>query len=262
MMLAEATVYGQALRNHLEAEPFPGHVFVVPPFTALSAVCRAVSESPVHVGAQDAHWEDAGAFTGEISCPMIADCGAELVEMGHSERRQYFGETDKTVNLKAKAAIRSGLRPLICIGENAEERAEGRSVDVIERQVIKALEGIEPKAAGAVILAYEPVWAIGEGGQSASLEIVNDITGHVRQLLIKQLGPGTGVGVPLLYGGSVNTDNAIGYLMQPDVDGLFIGRAAWKVEGFIDILRLSGQALVRSDRPEKERDFEKNRHRL
>ncbi|MCG8508843.1 MAG: triose-phosphate isomerase [Rhodospirillales bacterium] len=243
-LLGEAAAYCQALTAHLASEPFPGHVFVVPPFTALSTVCRETSKSPVRVGAQDAHWEEAGAFTGEISCPMIADCGAELVEMGHSERRQYFGETDTTVNLKAKAAIRNGLRPLICIGEDADERSSGRAKDVIERQVTSALDGIEAGAAGRIIFAYEPVWAIGEGAQSASPEIANGIAGHVRKLLRIHLGPEWGETVPVLYGGSVNAGNAAGYLLQPEVDGLFIGRAAWKVEGFIEILGLTRDALA------------------
>ena len=244
MLLAEASAYGQTLADYLKAEPFPGQVFLVPPFTALHTLCQVVSDANVLVGAQDTHWEDFGAYTGEVSCPMIADCGARLVEMGHSERRHHFSESDETVNLKAKAAIRHGLRPLICIGENADQREGGAASAVIERQVRGALADVSPVDAANVIFAYEPVWAIGDGSKPASAEIANEISAFVHQLLIQDFGAEIGSAIPVLYGGSVNAENAVAYLEQNDIDGLFIGRAAWKVEGLIEILRLSRAVLT------------------
>ena len=246
MTVAEATRYAGTLRIFVEAEAPPCQVFLLPPFTALAAVRDALAGTTVQVGAQNAHWEDAGAYTGEISCSMIRDCGAALVEIGHSGRRQHFGETDETANLKVKAAVRNGLRPLICVGESAEERDAGRALEVVERQAARALEGLAPSAAAAALIAYEPVWAIGEGGESASPDYANQIAASLRQRLSDRLGAGVAATLALLYGGSVDRDNATAFLLQPQIDGLFIGRAAWQVDGFIDILRRASQISLRT----------------
>ena len=236
MLLDEAVVYSRTLRSYLQENPFPGNIFLVPPFTALSTVCKTVAESQILVGAQNAHWEQGGAFTGEISCPMIADCGATIVEIGHSERRRDFGETDLTVNLKVLAAIRNNLCPLICIGDSAVEKSKGDAKNVIKNQVLSAVKDISPSESSSIIFAYEPVWAIGEGAQPASVEVVGEITSFVRQLLKNFFGSHYSGQIPVLYGGSVNIENAVSYLLHSEVDGLFIGRAAWKVEGFIKII--------------------------
>lgn len=222
-----------AFARALAAAPSPEGIqrFVVPPFTALRPVADAMSGTDVMVGAQNMHWADDGAWTGEVSAPMLVDAGARMVELGHSERRAYFGETDETVGLKVAAALRHGLVPLICIGETATEKAAGQTDAVLERQVRAAL-GSVPRDAG-VLFAYEPVWAIGEGGSPADPAYVDARLKKIRSLAASMLDR-----LPAcLYGGSVTRDNCADLIALPGLDGLFIGRAAWQVEGFLDILR-------------------------
>lgn len=228
-LLGEARDYATALADAADAGRWPGvRPFVVPPATALSTVRDALGpDSPVLLGAQNAHWEDAGAWTGEVSVPQVADAGARLVEVGHSERRQHFGETDRTVNLKVRATLRHGLVPLLCVGEPDAVRRAGGSADHVLGQCRAALDGVDDP--GAVLLAYEPVWAIGEAGRPAAAEDVAVVT----DALCRELG-GSVAGV--LYGGSVSLSNTRELLDVNGVDGLFIGRAAWKAEDFIDIL--------------------------
>lgn len=233
--LAEATAFARQLRAGLP--PAPGvQVFVVPPFTALAAVSRELLASPIWVGAQNMHWEDEGAFTGEISPLMVRDAGARLVELGHSERRAHFGETDETVNRKVLSALRHGLRPLICVGENAAEKEAGAAAEVTARQVKLALRGVTPEQAGQVLLAYEPVWAIGAYGTPADPCYANLVQAAIRAAAAQVIGETAAASLPVLYGGSVNHENAAELLVQPEVDGLFIGRAAWKPAGFLQIL--------------------------
>jgi triosephosphate isomerase len=193
----------------------------------------------VKVGAQNMHWEDAGAWTGEISPVMLRDCNLDLVEIGHSERREHFGETDDTVGLKTAAAIRHGLVPLVCVGETLAERDKGRAEAVLEKQVSWALRYVDAGSRGAEILfAYEPVWAIGEKGMPASADYADR-----QQALIKQVAGSILPAVPpVLYGGSVNPGNAAELAGMASVDGLFIGRSAWTPEGYIDILRRASGA--------------------
>ncbi|MBS4075930.1 triose-phosphate isomerase [Ameyamaea chiangmaiensis] len=215
----------------------PGSVqpFVIPPFTALASVATILRDSGVLVGAQTMHWADQGSWTGEISAPMLVDAGAQLVELGHSERRQHFGETDHTVNLKVLSALRHGLIPLICIGEDHDERAWGVARATLERQIRVALLGVRPDEAHRVVLAYEPVWAIGETGRPAPADLVAQTHRDIRRILVDM---GTGfAGLRILYGGSVSPDNAPDYLDSPDVGGLFVGRSAWNVDGYQSILR-------------------------
>ena len=222
-----------AFAKRLVATDAPPHLqrFVVPPFTAVREVSRALKGSSVKTGVQNMHWADHGAWTGEISPLMVRDCGAQLVELGHSERRAHFGETDDTVGLKAAAAVRHGLIPLICIGETREDQDAGRADVVLDRQVCAALGEIGD-AAAPVLLAYEPVWAIGDGGQPASPDYAD-----ARQREIAAVARGMlGRKVPCLYGGSVTADNCADLIVCPHIDGLFIGRAAWEVEGYLDIL--------------------------
>ena len=207
--------------------------FVIPPFTAVREVKALLADSSVKVGAQNMHWAEDGAWTGEISPLMLVDCGLDIVELGHSERRAFFGESDETVGLKTEAAVRHGLIPLICIGETGEEKASGQADSVLRRQVEGALGKLsETQAAAPILLAYEPVWAIGAGGTPASPDYADD-----RQAAIIDVARAvTGRKLPCLYGGSVNPGNCADLIARPHVDGLFIGRSAWNVEGYNDIL--------------------------
>ena len=207
--------------------------FVIPPFTAVREVKAMLGRTSVKVGAQNMHWPDEGAWTGEVSPVMLKDCNLDIVELGHSERREHFGETDETVGLKTEAAIRHGLIPLICIGETLSEREAGRAQDVLEAQVRGALGRLtEDQKAAPILLAYEPVWAIGVNGIPATSDYADarqaEITAVARNVVGRKL--------PCLYGGSVNPENCEELIQRPHIDGLFIGRSAWKVEGYLDIL--------------------------
>jgi len=207
--------------------------FVVPPFTATRQVKEILTDTSVKVGAQNMHWDDAGAWTGEISAPMLTDCNLDLVELGHSERRAHFGETDETVGLKTEAAVRNGLIPLICIGETLEQRDAGQADQVLAAQVSGALGLLKDAQKSApVLLAYEPVWAIGAGGVPASADYANERHAKIIDLASDILGHKT----PCLYGGSVNAENCEELIQCSHIDGLFIGRAAWDVTGYLDIL--------------------------
>lgn len=203
--------------------------FVLPPFTLLREMKAMLSTTDVLIGAQNVHWEDHGPWTGEISAPMLADCGIALVEIGHSERRAHFGETNDRVGLKVAAALRHGLMPLICIGETSDEI--DRADEVLDHQVRSALAHA-PKNAD-VLFAYEPVWAIGELGSAAEPEYANLRQARVKSLAEILLEKPT----RCLYGGSVNANNCAGFIAQPMIDGLFIGRAAWDASGYLEILR-------------------------
>ncbi len=207
-------------------------LFVIPPFTALAAAREAIGAAPLLLGAQNMHWADAGAYTGEISAPMLDEFGIDLVELGHSERRQYFGETDATINLKVKAALKHGLKPLLCVGDSAEERAAGASAEAVTRQVRLAFAGLSEGEVGRCLVAYEPIWAIGEAGVPATAEEAREVHLALRATL-RDLGAPL---VPVLYGGSVNPDNAAVLAAEPTIDGLFIGRAAWSPAGFASLI--------------------------
>jgi triosephosphate isomerase len=238
--LAEARVFAEALVAADPAADARIQRFVIPPFTALREVKAMLEQTSVKVGAQNMHWADDGAWTGEISPVMLRDCNLDLVELGHSERRAHFGETDETVGRKVEAAVRHGLIPLICIGETLSEKQAGRARDVLSAQVRGALGrlgGAERQA--QILLAYEPVWAIGANGSPASADYAD-----ARQAEIAALaGDLLGRRVPCLYGGSVNPDNCAELIACPHVDGLFVGRSAWDVRGYLDILAICAEAL-------------------
>jgi L-erythrulose 1-phosphate isomerase len=229
---AEAVSFATRLRDAAAGGGWPGvQPFVVPPATAISVVRDALGpDSPVVVGAQNAHWEDAGAWTGEVSVPQVADAGATLVEIGHSERREHFGETDRTVNRKVRATLRHGLTALVCVGESAEVRAAGGARQHVLSQVAAALDRVP--AGSRVLLAYEPVWAIGEQGREPAVDEIAEVT----RALDAEYGA---VVTALLYGGSVNPGNAWDLLHTPGVTGLFVGRGAWNVNGYLDLLRIA-----------------------
>ncbi|MHC5261732.1 triose-phosphate isomerase [Streptomyces sp. UC4497] len=201
--------------------------FLIPSATAVPVVADTLGpRSPVLTGVQNAHWDDEGAWTGEISVPQAADAGARLVEIGHSERRAHFAETDETVRLKTAAALRHGLTPLVCVGEDAAARDAGRGADVVRAQAEAALEGQSDP--GAVLLAYEPVWAIGEHGRPPRPEEIAPALAALAELPARAV----------LYGGSVDLGNAPWLLELPGVQGLFVGRAAWDVDTFLKLLTL------------------------
>jgi triosephosphate isomerase len=231
--LAEALAFAEALRAFVPECDERIQPFVIPPFTAVREVKRALSETRVKVGAQNMHWADSGAWTGEVSPLMLRDCGLDLVELGHSERREHFGETDETVGLKTAAAVKHGLIPLICVGETLAQREAGRAEQVLTEQVRGALGFLEGEALGAeIVFAYEPVWAIGDKGIPATADYADE-----RQALIKRVAGSILPEVPsVLYGGSVNPGNAAELAAQENIDGLFIGRSAWQAKGYIDIL--------------------------
>lgn len=229
--LAEARQFAEGLRSAKSDARI--QCFVIPPFTAGREVKTVLAATDVKVGAQNMHWAEAGAWTGEVSAAMLTDCGLDLVELGHSERRTHFGETDQIVGLKTETAVRHGLIPLICIGETATEKDAGRADDVLRRQVEGALGRLgDNQKSATVILAYEPVWAIGESGTPASPDYADDRQARIIEVAEEV----TGQRLPCLYGGSVNAGNCAELIQRPHVDGLFIGRSAWNVNGYLDIL--------------------------
>ena len=238
--LSEAMEFCQILEKFIPTLSEHIQPFIIPPFTCVRDVTRTITSSHTRclTGVQNMHYEDCGAFTGEISPLMVKDTGAILVEMGHSERREFFGETDLTVQKKAAAALKHGLRPLICIGDSAQDMEWGTSAETVIRQMKAALSGLSPSLVEQVIIAYEPIWAIGEHGKPATPEQAEYIHIRLRAALVDLYGVETAGKVSLLYGGSVNPQNATALIARQDVDGLFIGRSAWQGEGFCQILHL------------------------
>lgn len=213
--------------------------FVIPPFPYISDVSERLRGTQIRVGAQNMHWADAGAWTGEVSPLMVKDCGATLVEIGHSERRTFFGETDESVALKAQAALKHGLTALVCVGDTKAEYDAGETASALERQVRGLLKYIADDAIGKVLIAYEPVWSIGEGGIPATPEFANVQHQNIANLVLSITG-GT---LPILYGGSVNPANCIELAAQSHIDGLFIGRSAWDAKGYIGIVEAVVESL-------------------
>ncbi len=233
--LAEAV----AFVDELNAYPVPPGVqpFLLPPHTALASVRdRLPAGSPVLLGAQNAHWASEGEGTGEISMRMAADAGATLVEIGHSERRAHFGETDETVALKTAAALASGLIPLICVGEPSAVRDAGEAGHWASRQVAAALARLAPGQICRVVIAYEPVWAIGRSGHSATPDQIAPVLAAIHQVAHRMSEGGSAQAV--LYGGSVDAGNVVDLLDSPHVDGVFVGRAGWAAQDFGALLKL------------------------
>ncbi len=230
---AEAIAAARALSTFRPPEGL--RCFLTPPATSLRDVCSVLQDSPMMVGAQNMFWEDSGAWTGEISAPMVAECGASTVLLGHSERRQHFGETDWTVNRKVHAALRHGLRPLICIGDTADEFEFGVSQETLARQTKIALHGVSQEDLGRVVVIYEPVWAIGSAGRPAEASFVSGIHTKLRAV-VREIAGKSGVRIPLLYGGSVSQTNICDYVALPDVDGVLIGRAGWDPADFMKLV--------------------------
>ena len=213
----------------------PGvQIIVAPPFVSLAAVRDALAGSSVGVAAQNVHAEDSGAFTGEIAPPMLVGL-CDYVIIGHSERRQFFGETDESVGRKAAAALQHGLRPIVCVGETLDERESGRAVEVIRRQVVAALADLDPEAAGSLAIAYEPVWAIGTG-RAATPELADQIMGGaINSTIAAVLGTDVASETPLLYGGSVNPANAAEFAAVPSINGALVGGASLDAATFLEV---------------------------
>lgn len=234
--LAEARAYLAAL---LAAPPRPAvQTFLLPPHTALATVRACLPRgAPVLLGAQNAHWAPEGAWTGEVSMRMVRDAGAELVEIGHSERREHFGETDETVARKVRAAVDHGLVPLICVGEPRLARDRGLAEEFVTAQIRRAVSGLAPAEVAGVLVAYEPVWAIGERGRAATPEqVAAPLAALAGELAARSGGPGCRA---LLYGGGVAPANAAGLLRAPHVAGLFVGRQAWQPAGLLELVEIA-----------------------
>ncbi|KDV94851.1 triosephosphate isomerase family protein [Raoultella ornithinolytica 2-156-04_S1_C2] len=245
--LSEAMQWCEILAQRLGQVVHPDiQPFVIPPFTAIHPVSRYLQERHIRclTGAQNMHEADSGPWTGEISADMLLEAGATLVELGHSERRGAFNETDAAINRKVHSALRHGLRPLICIGDSAEEKSWQVSRETVVRQMKIALHGLSRQQVVDTLVAYEPIWAIGEQGTPARPEQAGEIHRALRQGLCELFGQETGLQIPLLYGGSVNKQNAVELLQQEDVDGLFIGRAAWDATGYCEIVQRVTQEFI------------------
>jgi triosephosphate isomerase len=210
-------------------------IVLAPPFTALAAVRGEIRQSPIILAAQNVYWERGGAFTGEISVPMLEDAGCGLVIIGHSERRQYFGETDETVNRRIRAILDSRLQPIVCVGETLSDREAGKHHDVVAKQLAGGLDGLTRQGLLRIIFAYEPVWAIGTG-RTASPEIAEEMHGMIRAWLTENFGT-EAQEIRILYGGSVKPDNIDALMQQPDIDGALVGGACLEAESFLRIIR-------------------------
>lgn len=211
-------------------------IMIAPPFTALSEVRHAIRNSSAALGAQNMHWENEGAFTGEISGPMLKSAGCRYVILGHSERRQYFGETDETVRKKISAAMRFDLLPILCVGETAAERENGNTFSVLDKQVRNGLEGVVPGGTGGITVAYEPVWAIGTG-KTARVEQAQEVHAFLRSLWESLFGKTSAAAVRILYGGSVKPDNIRELMKAADIDGALVGGASLDPKIFSEIVR-------------------------
>ena len=232
--VAEATAFTTAFLP-LVAEVDDAEIVLAPPFTALAAVAGACRGSNVAAAAQNAHWEPRGAFTGEVSLDMVRDAGASHVIIGHSERRHLFGEQDDAVNRKARAVLAAGLTPIVCIGETLAEREADETGAVLDRQIEGGLAGLDADASGSLVVAYEPVWAIGTG-RTATPEQAQEAHAHIRRRLAALAGEGAAERCRLLYGGSVKPANAADLAAQPDVDGALVGGASLDPRSFAAIV--------------------------
>jgi triosephosphate isomerase len=227
---AETTVFCERFLP-LVASATHCEILLCPPFVSIAAAVAGTHGSTVGVGAQNLYWQKEGAFTGEVSAPMIKAAGCRSVIIGHSERRQYFGETDTTVFKKTAAAIEAGLQPIVCVGELLEERESNRTNDVLARQVKDGLSGLRPDEFAKVVIAYEPVWAIGTG-KTATPDMAADAHHFIREQVRLAFGEDAAAAVRILYGGSVKPDNVKGLMAQPEIDGALVGGASLKPEDF------------------------------
>ncbi len=217
-------------------------IAICPPFPYLMSLSNMLSGTNVAIGAQNMHWEESGAFTGEVAPKMVAEF-CQYVILGHSERRQYFAETDETVNRKTKAAFAVGLTPIVCVGETLAQNEAAQTEAVVTRQVREGLKGLTVEQAGKVVIAYEPVWAIGTGRAATSDGANAVLANYIRPTLKEMFGEGVAQAVRIQYGGSVNAKNAAEYFAQPDIDGALVGGASLKVADFAAIIKAAAARM-------------------
>ena len=233
MLPNEAIDFIQGLEEKVKGTE--NEVVLCVPYTDIFYCVMNAQETNIKIGAQNMHWEEKGAYTGEVSAEMLKSVGVEYVIIGHSERRQYFAETDETVNKKLKKALAVGLKPIVCVGETLEQREQGITMQVITTQTEKALDGLTAEEVEKVIIAYEPIWAIGTG-KTATKEDANDAVKQIREKIAEKYGQNTANGVIIQYGGSVKASNAKELFEMSDIDGGLVGGASLKVEEFSNIV--------------------------
>jgi triosephosphate isomerase len=240
--IAEASSFVTDLRGAVK-DAKGVQIVVAPPFTAIHAAVQAARGSNIEVSAQDLYWEKQGAFTGEVSAAMIKEAGAAYAIVGHSERRQLFGETDAIVNRKVHSAIAQGLTPIMCIGETLDERERNETFAVLDRQIKSGLDGVTAEQLAAMVLAYEPVWAIGTGRVATAAQ-TGEAHAHIRTRLRQWFGGDAADRCRVLYGGSVKPDNIRELIAEPDVDGALVGGASLEAKSFAEIVARSVPAAI------------------
>ncbi len=238
----EAVVFTKELRSTLK-DVADVEIVVAPPFTAIHAVAEAARNTNIGVAAQDVYWEHEGAFTGELAPAMVREAGAEYAIIGHSERRRLFGETDTTVSRKMVAAFLGNLTPIVCVGETLEERERGETLAVLDRQTKEGLDPLTAEQVAELVIAYEPVWAIGTGLNATAAQ-AGEAHAHIRNRLRQWFGTDAAQRCHVIYGGSVKPDNIRELILEPDVDGALVGGASLDVASFADIVTRSRTAAV------------------
>lgn len=238
---AEATALIKAI-NEKAGSPTKVDVAVCPPFTALDAASKALAGSTVKLGAQNMYFEKSGAYTGEIAADMLKEFGCTYVILGHSERREYFKECNCLINKKVKAVLANGMNPILCVGEKLEEREAGKTLDIVPEQTVKGLEGLTAAEAEKVVIAYEPVWAIGTG-KTATPAMAQEVHAAIRKILADTFGAEVAEKMQILYGGSMKPENADALLAEKDIDGGLIGGAALKADSFVALIESASKAL-------------------
>ena len=238
----EAVVFVKELRSTVK-DATGVEIVIAPPFTAIHAAAEAARNTNIGVAAQDLYWDREGAFTGEVSAAMIKEAGAEYVIIGHSERRRLFGETDAIVNRKTQSAIAGGLTPIVCIGETLEERERDLTLAVLDRQIKDSLDALSAEQIAELVVAYEPVWAIGTG-RNATAAQAGEAHAHIRKRIRQWFGADAADRCHVIYGGSVKPDNIREIIAEPDVDGALVGGASLDVNSFADIVTRSRPAAV------------------
>jgi triosephosphate isomerase len=235
MTIQEAKVLAAAVIK-ASLDLVDAEIVIIPPFTALRSVQKLVSESPVQLGAQTLFWEEKGAYTGEISAPMLKNVGCQYVVIGHSERRQYFGETDGTVNRKIMSALKSKLNPIVCMGETLEERDAGKTMSRVESHIHAGLAGLTDEQFRRIIIAYEPIWAIGTG-KTATPAQADEVHAFIREKLAEKYGKEAASCAIILYGGSVKPANSYSLFLEKNIDGFLVGGASLEADSFIQIAK-------------------------
>ena len=233
--ITEARDLVRALKENL-SDVQDVEIIVAPVFTALAPVAREIEDSNIALSSQNVYWEGKGAFTGEVAPGMLKDAGCTHAIIGHSERRQYFGETDQMVNKRVKAALSAELVPILCVGETLEEREAGKTLEVVERQIQRGFDGLAAEDTAKVLIAYEPVWAIGTG-KTATPEQAEEVHAMIRKLISDIADAGVAEKIRILYGGSVKPENVDALMAQPDIDGALVGGASLKVDSFTRIVK-------------------------